>query len=461
MKLFPIVTVLTALALIVCHRSEVGWISITSTPEDAEVYLDDSLTGEVTNCVLNEVPAGEHHLKLTLEEYEDWDSLVVVEEGDTTTANAGLDSIDTISEPTLLWKFEAGGNLTSPAIGFDGTVYLGEWGGGNGYFYAFTSTGTKKWEHNLGGWLGTPTVGPNGSIYIPADDGLYAFDPSGDVSWVFQTECRPRPPAIGLDGTIYFGACDVLYALDPDSTLKWKLSVKTRILSISIGEDGTIYLGTEMGFFPEGEGCYFYSVSPEGKVNWTYFFNDSDVYSSPGFGSDGTIYVIPNDPNLYAFSPEGDLLWNNSDVRSGYSAVVGVDGSIYTHGRDYSDDKRVCLRAISLTGSIKWSYFFEGDGMSGPEPIEPVIDSKGTIYIGSPNEYLYAINPDGSLRWRYKTEGRVYGSPAIGSDGTIYFITDSGILYALKTNSTGLANSSWPRSSHENQNTGNAAWPIR
>ena len=40
--------------------------------------------------------------------------------------------------------------------------------------------------------------------------------------------------------------------------------------------------------------------------------------------------------------------------------------------------------------------------------------------MGSEDYYLYAINPDGLLKWKYKTDGEIYSSPAIGSDGTIY-----------------------------------------
>jgi len=33
----------------------------------------------------------------------------------------------------------------------------------------------------------------------------------------------------------------------------------------------------------------------------------------------------------------------------------------------------------------------------------PAIGSDGTIYVGSYDSNLYAINPDGSLKWKYST----------------------------------------------------------
>lgn len=44
-------------------------------------------------------------------------------------------------------------------------------------------------------------------------------------------------------------------------------------------------------------------------------------------------------------------------------------------------------------------------------------------------------------------------SPVIGSDGTIYVGSPTG-LYAFEGTSQGLASSAWPRFQHDNKNTG-------
>jgi len=78
------------------------------------------------------------------------------------------------------------------------------------------------------------------------------------------------------------------------------------------------------------------------------------------------------------------------------------------------------------TGNLKWRYK-TGDWVGS----SPAIGSDGTIYFGSWDSYLYALNPDGNLKWRYKTGDWVRSSPAIGSDGTIYFGSWDSCLYAL------------------------------
>jgi len=74
----------------------------------------------------------------------------------------------------------------------------------------------------------------------------------------------------------------------------------------------------------------------------------------------------------------------------------------------------------------KWTFKTGGDVDSSP-----AIGSDGTIYFGSRNNYLYATNPDGSRKWRFKTGGILYSSPAIGSDGTIYVGSRDKNLYAI------------------------------
>jgi len=64
------------------------------------------------------------------------------------------------------------------------------------------------------------------------------------------------------------------------------------------------------------------------------------------------------------------------------------------------------------------------------------IGSDGTIYIGSYEGTLYAFNPDGSLQWTYTPLNSILGSPAIGSDGTIYISDWNSTLYAINPNGT-------------------------
>jgi hypothetical protein len=49
-----------------------------------------------------------------------------------------------------------------------------------------------------------------------------------------------------------------------------------------------------------------------------------------------------------------------------------------------------------------------------------------------PNQGVGRINPDGSLKWRYPARDGIFSSAAIAPDGTIYFTSFDGFLYALE-----------------------------
>jgi hypothetical protein len=61
----------------------------------------------------------------------------------------------------------------------------------------------------------------------------------------------------------------------------------------------------------------------------------------------------------------------------------------------------------------------------------------------------------GTVLWEFKT-GNGVGSPAIGSDGTVYVGSLDNKLYAIKTESLGLAKSPWPMRGQNPQHTGRA-----
>ncbi|MCE1245646.1 MAG: PQQ-binding-like beta-propeller repeat protein [Firmicutes bacterium] len=54
----------------------------------------------------------------------------------------------------------------------------------------------------------------------------------------------------------------------------------------------------------------------------------------------------------------------------------------------------------------------------------PAVGSDGTIYFGGGDGIFYALSPDGKLKWNYTLGGFILSSPAIGNDGVIYVGSD-------------------------------------
>ena len=99
---------------------------------------------------------------------------------------------------------------SSPAIGSDGTVYVGS---EDNKLYAINGkSGVKLWGFETGGGVySSPAIGSDGTVYVGSGDKkLYAINgKSGVKLWEFETGlCVSSSPAIGSDGTVYVGSYD-------------------------------------------------------------------------------------------------------------------------------------------------------------------------------------------------------------------------------------------------------------
>ena len=80
---------------------------------------------------------------------------------------------------------------------------------------------TVLWEFETGDWVwSSPAIGPDGTVYVGSGNELYALSgKTGDKLWEFETGGSvSSSPAIGSDGTVYIGSWDKkLYAIKTDS----------------------------------------------------------------------------------------------------------------------------------------------------------------------------------------------------------------------------------------------------
>jgi hypothetical protein len=77
---------------------EVGSIAISSSPSGASIYVDGSLEGTTPDTVDN-LEEGSYKVVLKKSGYNDWGKTVKVTAGDTSTVNAYLDTVATVSTP--------------------------------------------------------------------------------------------------------------------------------------------------------------------------------------------------------------------------------------------------------------------------------------------------------------------------------------------------------------------------
>jgi outer membrane protein assembly factor BamB len=175
---------------------------------------------------------------------------------------------DAIPFGDLQWSLPVGtfydGHLIdcSPAMGDDGTIYFGAdpYGAAgqtpvevDTVFFAANPNGTLKWKFVMGdGVESSPAIGHDGTIYVGSYDScLYAIEDRGTyglLKWKFPTGGPvDASPTVDGDGTIYIGSRDsVLYALNPeDGSVKWSFPTQGGIeSSVTIDGNGYLYFGS-------------------------------------------------------------------------------------------------------------------------------------------------------------------------------------------------------------------------
>ncbi len=231
----------------------------------------------------------------------EWDYAIPITGRSSDAAALGADGTIYVTvslSPTLLainpegehlWRLDIGTNpLTRPAIGRDGTVYVG--------------SGISNYQND------------------PVN--VYAINPDGYVEWSYESgRDSAGPPIIGCDGTIYFSDINNLNALEPDGTLKWSFPMTVRGYRANakppvIGRDGIIFIGfqKDMGTGSVTDGLF--AINPDGSERW--YSNFGITAASPAIGSSNTKYVPSASGRLYAIDTSGGIDWFYNVSNSGF-----------------------------------------------------------------------------------------------------------------------------------------------
>ena len=240
---------------------------------------------------------------------------------------------------TIRWFIHIGDILSSPAIGKDGTIYVGAqdgWDPPHGSIYAIYPDGNIKWRFQTNQVVySSPAIGADGTVYCGChDQNLYALNPdNGSVKWSFHTGDWVRvSPSIADDGTIYIVSLDsYLYAINPNGTMKWKISVGAGT-SPTIGQDGTIYCGWKqlIAVDPNGTKKWAFDPGPVGEIEG----------GTPCHSVDGTIYFGTSGGYLIAVNPNGTEQWRKKlgcEIQA--APMIGGNGTLYVCSGDEEQTK--------------------------------------------------------------------------------------------------------------------------
>jgi outer membrane protein assembly factor BamB len=317
----------------------------------------------------------------------------------------------------VIWKFGQGTGGTAPAIGPDGTLFFR--GKGNRmdedlalhaksitpvkFFAVDGKTGDVKWDVELSTDATSPAVGSDGTVYVGVGgvEVIALNGANGDIKWRFQMGRNQRGgvpfrsdfsgPAIGEDGTIYIGSADKkIYAINADDgTKKWEFATRNSVIATPvIGKDGSVIVGSK--------DRHIYSLNGEtGEQNWA-FDTGGYVHWAAAISMDGTVFVGQHNRIFFALDEatgtkkwdkkmEKDRFNSSSTTPSWSPPVIGSDGTVYVGtGPGYFE----IFALDGKTGAKKWE-FLTGNYQTS----FPAIGEDGTLYAAD-GANIYALRTD-------------------------------------------------------------------
>jgi outer membrane protein assembly factor BamB len=221
--------------------------------------------------------------------------------------------------------------------------------------------------------------------------------------------------------------------------LAWDVDLGSVVFStptIADGPDGepTAYVGTHGGRFVG----VALAGARAGKLVLDLTLGGR-VWATAAVDDGGVLYVGDDDDTLYAIDPKkGEIIWKKQlgdceptrapgpegarcDVDGG--PTLAADGDLYV-GADG-------MYRITREGDVVWHYTADEER---PKHVfsSPAVGTDGSVYFGGQDGFVTALASDGSERWRYKVTADVDGSPALGPDGEVYVGADDGRVYALR-----------------------------
>ncbi|MCD4782805.1 MAG: PQQ-binding-like beta-propeller repeat protein [Candidatus Eremiobacteraeota bacterium] len=335
------------------------------------------------------------------------------------------DYLDSIGKP----YFNESRVSTTPAPAKDGKGLI--IATNNKDMYCVGEDGKPVWKKEISNEdyvnIGKVCQSPTCDILFKMKGDLHRLDPDTMKVEPFKSieERQGSFYSVGSDGTIYQGTRDkkrqnCVYALNPDDTVKWRFhtpgnAIKGKPVE---GPDGKVCFHTWNG--------EIFVISADGKKSAHTKLEGKTASWNPVFSPDGErVYMGLKDGSVASISAkDGSTEWIKSmGMETGEQHMsVGNDGTLYVAGLKGK------LVAFDPDGREKWEYRSSGDMMTCP-----IVSKSGDVYQVSGDESLHCIDNRGVAKWIAKITAQYAPPPYVDDDDTLYVVTKSGCLQAIKS----------------------------
>jgi hypothetical protein len=339
------------------------------------------------------------------------------------------------------------GALSQPAVAADGTIYtitaylansyaeLGAYDPNGNLLRTFFGNGTTQ--------LTSPDVGADGTIYIGQNlSNLVALNPNGSERWRFASRGILGSPIVNpANSLIAMGGYEIgepgfVQGIDTAGQLVWEVNLPPEnggyIRPMSrprfSDDSSTVYIGMDVNDYAADPYTYLYAIDASTTASCTYSISPTSQ-SFPAVGGDGSVNVTaPNGCSWMATSHDGwiTITAGNSGIGNGpvNFSVSANNGGARTGTLTIAGQTFTVTQAAS---AIKELSDFDGDGKADIGVWRP---SNGFwLIINSSNSAVqtqsWGVSGDKPVAADYDGDGKTDIAVWRPSNGTWHIINSS------------------------------------
>jgi outer membrane protein assembly factor BamB len=339
---------------------------------------------------------------------------------------------------------------TTPAFGQGSESGNSFWGSVDLYAFSLDQNGRLRWQTFTPGYVtSSPALGSDGTVYVGSfDHRLYALDPdTGEARWSFPTDAHIYGSAAlgsgpqGETSAIYIGSADgSVYALDPSGRLLWRYDTGDPIRSSPVvgqkprGSGQIVYVGSSNGKLyaldaATGERRWSFDTTPRNPA----LRDRNDLNGSPALdrhgvyigGEHGRVWFIPYDYCLHHRNARCDRHPGQDFGKTVNRMFFVTPGGTTIPART---DLKIPPATVLATRLLVRSAGLTEDAALQPTAApEDLVSVKPhfqfTTQLSGDGHYLF-IRPTGLLRPNTRYRVRIHGDWRVGSAP----VTDAGAV---------------------------------
>ncbi len=290
------------------------------------------------------------------------------------------------------------------------------------------ANGDLVWSADIEGTLSGHAVFDGSQVLTGTDEGrLLALDTAtGNEIWSYAVQSPVvQAPVVSGDGVYFVDGNNGVYALDRAGKWRWQYRRDPPAEFALVGESRPMVAGgrVHVGF---SDGMLITLDANDGAVIWTRDLSPEhdrfqDVDATPVVAG-GMLLAASAAAGLYALDPAtGKIHWTMP--MDGIQHTAGVDEDVLV-----SLDRGRIMRLDGRTGTVLWRTNL-GDGGA---PGEPILVA-GLVAVTTSGGGLHLLDArTGRPLQRFEPGSGIYARPAVGEDGSLFVLSNGGVLYALR-----------------------------